>query len=704
MSIFLLSTSKGLHDLLADEIRQICPHITPKVKPGQVRIEAGLEDAYRLCLWSRLANRVLLLLAEDPISDAEDLYQLARSIDWSQHMQVKDDFVVDFIGTNRQINNSQFGALKIKDAIVDHFVEQQGQRPNVNKLLPQIRVQTRLWRDKASIFLDLSGGSLHQRHYRLQTGDAPLKEHLASAILMRSGWSDDREKTLLDPMCGSGTIAIEAAMMAANIAPGLQRKNWGFSHWLGHNTTLWQALGQQAKEAKIAPLATIYACDSDPTVLAKAKENANQAGVYDFIEFQKRDALKLKLQQVKPGYMVCNPPYGERLSDIAELLPLFQQWGSHLKQYFAGWQLSLLSSNRDLLRQMKLVASREYQFFNGKLECQLVNYVMDDNNCVERKSKPLAEDFANRLSKNIKQLNKWLKSQSTDCYRLYDADLPEYNVAIDRYGDYLVVQEYSPPKDIPEQKARKRLQDVILTLPSVTGIPIAQIEVKERSRQKGKAQYQKLDSRRQKIKVRENGAQFWVNLWDYLDTGLFLDHRETRQRIKHLAKGKHVLNLFCYTGSVSVFAALGGARSVTSVDMSRTYLDWAKQNVQLNNLSGAQEFIQADCLQWLAEQGAEQQPKWDLMFIDPPSFSNSKRMQTSWDVQRDHLRMLSDAAAVLNPGGSIVFSNNLRGFKLDQAGIENSGFKVSNWSSQTLPEDFKRNPKIHQCWLLQRQS
>ena len=570
-------------------------------------------------------------------------------------------------------------------------------RPSVSKIAPDIRLQGRMWSDKLTVYLDLSGQSLHQRHYRTKTGLAPVKEHIACAMLVRSGWANNKTVPLLDPMCGAGTIAIEAALMAANIAPALKRQNWGFNRWLQHDATLWQSLLTDAESQIIESDTVICASDIDHGVVSIAKENADAAGVFSAIQFNTIDACKVTpVKGQSAGYIVSNPPYGERLSEITALLPVFQAWGANLKEHFKGWNLSLLTSNRDLLRSMKMFAHKEYKLMNGKLECQLVNFALDEKNCITREVSLSNNDFANRLAKNLKRLNKWLKTENTNCYRIYDADLPEYNVAIDRYGDWLVVQEYSAPKDVPAAKAKRRLHEVIVALPQCVDVPSEQIVMKVRTQQKGKSQYEKVSQKQKTLEVFENGAKFKLNLTDYLDTGLFLDHRLTRQLVQQRVKDKDVLNLFAYTGSVSVHAAIGKAKSVTTVDMSNTYIDWAKENFALNNLKGSYEFIQADCLTWLERHNN----KYDFIFIDPPSFSNSKRMDTTWDVQRDHVALLSNAVTCLRPGGEIMFSNNLRQFKLDEEGLGKLGLSIENITQKTLPEDFKRNPKIHGCWVL----
>ncbi|WP_299074653.1 bifunctional 23S rRNA (guanine(2069)-N(7))-methyltransferase RlmK/23S rRNA (guanine(2445)-N(2))-methyltransferase RlmL [uncultured Paraglaciecola sp.] len=682
--------------MLLEEIAEICPDVALKSKPGQVLFSGELADAYKVCIWSRLANRVLVKLAEGEVNSADDVYKITDQANWPTQFGVSDTFMVDFTGTNQSINNTQFGGLKVKDAIVDQFTTFFDERPSVSKISPNIRIQARMWRSILGIYIDLTGQSLHQRHYRTKTGLAPVKEHLASAMLIRSGWTKHTHTPLIDPMCGAGTIAIEAAMIASNMAPGLKRAAWGFDAWKGHNKSCWESLIIEAEQARQSHNSVIWANDIDGSMVSVAKENAHAAGVFDQIKFSQQDACGLPATDLPSGYMVSNPPYGERLSETTQLMPVFQKWGSWLKTEFKTWHLSLLTSDRNLLRQMKLAAKKEYKLMNGKLECLLVNFELDEKNCQVRENKTINNDFANRLSKNLVKTNKWLKKQNTNCYRIYDADLPEYNVAVDRYADYLVVQEYSAPKDVPEHKAKRRVQEVMMSLPQVTGISANNIILKVREQQKGKNQYQKVSQRKEILEVFENGAKFQVNLYDYLDTGLFLDHRITRQLIQQKSKSKDVLNLFAYTGSVSVHAALGGAKSVTTVDMSNTYIDWAKENFKINRLTGAYEFIQADCLTWLNRHNG----KYDLIFIDPPSFSNSKRMDGTWDVQRDHVALLTDALTCLNPGGEIVFSNNLRQFKLDEAAVRELGLNINNISKQTIPEDFQRNPKIHHCWSL----
>jgi 23S rRNA (guanine2445-N2)-methyltransferase / 23S rRNA (guanine2069-N7)-methyltransferase len=703
MHKFIVTAAKGLDELLKVELANLFnieqSEIANvfKVQPGQVSFSGDLSMAYKACIHSRLANRVLMVLAEGKSVNAEDLYQLASKVDWPQHFASHASFAVQFVGVNRDINNTQFGALKVKDAIVDSFVDDGQSRPDVQRQSPDVQFHVRLRRETAYICIDLSGTSLHQRGYREATGDAPLKEQLAAAILMRSGWFEQQNFVMLDPMCGSGTIAIEAAMISAAIPPNLNRMHWGFEHWFGHNAKVFAKVKEQAQANIKAPEAKIYAFDMSTTVLDYARTNAENAGVEQYIEFKQCDVLSASVKETS-GFIVSNPPYGERLDDYVGLLPLYQKLGQHLKNAFANWQVALLCSNDKLLKALKLRANKRYKFFNGKLETQLACYKLEQENLAQFAAKPNDDEFSNRLAKNVKRLKNWCKKLDSSAYRIYDADLPNYNFAIDRYADWVIVQEYAAPKDMPESVTQERLATALNHIPHVLNVDKKQIVLKVREKKTGNSQYEKVEHKGERFKVHEHGSEFWINPNDYLDVGLFLDHRKTRLLFANDCKQMHVLNLFCYTGSVSVHAAQRGAKSVTSVDMSNTYLQWTKDNFALNKLQGAYEFIQSDCLTWLANTKVSQ--KFDRMFIDPPSFSNSKRMDNTWDVQRDHVSLLSDAKNKLAPGGKILFSNNLRSFKLDEDAVKALGFSIENIKLQTIDEDFKRRPNIHHCWVL----
>lgn len=698
MNSLFASTGRGLEELLKTELEGFGAQEL-RLVPGGVHFSGDTRVMYRALMWSRFASRILLTLREFNVYSDLDLYAGAHAINWPEIFNSDKAFMIRFKGTDQVIRNSQFGALRIKDAIVDKFIGQKLPRPPVDRDYPEVYIHAFLNKNQVSIALDLSGESLHQRHYRQATGAAPLKENLAAAIVQRSGWKAGTP--LLDPMCGSGTLLIEAAMIACDRAPGLCREQWGFQGLNGYQPQVWQEILAEARQRAGIGMrgkqVQLFGYDKDNQVITHAQANARRAGVAGLISFKHQDITQLKnpCASEAVGTIISNPPYGERLESEPALIALYSQLGRLVKQLFGGWQLSLFSASPELLSCLQLRADRQFKGKNGPLDCIQKNY--------EIQAVPggmvgeLAADFANRLRKNIKKLDKWAKQQPVDCYRIYDADLPEYNIAIDRYADKVVIQEYAPPKTVDAARARQRLFDVISVTLDVLNLPASQLVLKTRQRQKGQNQYQKLAEKNQFFAVGEYNAKFLVNLTDYLDTGLFLDHRIARKMLGELSKGKDFLNLFAYTGTASVHAALGGARSTTTVDLSRTYLEWAERNFQINNIVGrSHRLMQADCLSWLRDC----HETFDIIFIDPPTFSNSKRMDQTFDVQRDHLPLLADLKRLLRPSGTIMFSNNKRGFKMDTVGIASLGLQAREITHQTQSIDFARNRHIHNCWLL----
>ena len=712
MKQLFATTARGFEELLKSELTELGAQ-DAKVAQGGVHYWADDETLYRTLLWSRLSSRILLPIVQAKVFSDLDLYSAVVGVNWLDYFDEKVHFFVDFNGTNQEIRHTQFGAMRVKDGIVDYFERHGRARPNVDKEQPDIRIHAYLNRDEVVLSLDLSGDALHMRGYREDTGKAPLRETLAAAIVLRSGWQ--RGTPLVDPMCGSGTLLIEAAQMEAQIAPQLYRLHWGFDFWQGHNQAAWEKVKEEAlalaeAEKQHENLPHFYGFDLDHRVLQKAKQNAKNAGVAHLMQWQQGDVAAIKNPSPDvAGTVICNPPYGERLGTTPALIALYSVFGQRLKHLCAGCNSSILCGYPSLLDCLRLRSYRQFKAKNGPLDCVQKNYQIADRteqsaveNALEfdRTSSvtpEVAVDFANRLQKNIKKIEKWAKQQGLDAYRLYDADLPEYNLAVDRYADHIVVQEYAAPKNIDENKARQRLLDAVNATLNVTGIETNKLILKVRQKQKGTNQYEKLANKGEYFYVNEYGAKLWVNLTDYLDTGLFLDHRLTRKMLGEMAQGKDFLNLFAYTGSATVHAALGKAKSTTTVDMSNTYLNWAEQNLLLNDIEGKQhKLIQADCLQWLEKCDRQ----FDLIFVDPPTFSNSKRMEDSWDVQRDHIKLMTNLKRILRPNGTIVFSNNKRGFKMDFAKLEELGLSAVEISHKTLPLDFERNKQIHNCWLV----
>jgi 23S rRNA (guanine2445-N2)-methyltransferase / 23S rRNA (guanine2069-N7)-methyltransferase len=736
---------RGLADLLAKELATFGASDVRERTTG-VAFTGTLETAYRACLESRLANRIFLELAHFEAATADGFYSAARECEWSQHLGPGATLACDFSGKHPTITHSHFGALKLKDAIVDSLRAATGARPDIMLDRPSVRVHAHAHGTAISLSIDLSGESLHRRGYRGAAGEAPLKENVAAGVLMRAGWPHlaATAAQFLDPMCGSGTLVIEAALIAARCAPALRREYFGFLGWRGHNAELWLRVRAEAKARCMAdapPAVVLRGHDRDPLAVRDARANAQRAGIASWVQFEVRplaDAAPALAPAAEsdgadatsgpgpgtPGLLCTNPPYGVRMEDLDAARAIHRELGEVLRERFQGWQAAVLTGAPQLGMELGIRAARTHTLWNGAIECRLLRMTVEaaslrrPGTLAREDSPPLrdtpgARMFANRLAKNLKRLKSWVAKSGVSCYRLYDADMPEYAFAIDIYrtvepeDTWLYVQEYAAPAEIEVDAVRRRRGEALAALPGATGVPSERIKLRTRRRTSRGEQYDKLDNRSDSHVVLEGGLQFIVNFDDYLDTGLFLDHRITRARLKEAAAGKRFLNLFAYTGTATVYAAAGGAAATTSVDMSRTYLDWAQRNLARNSGSSPRgagtrpqhEFVQADCVEWLRD-AARAAERYDLIFLDPPTFSNSKRMEGVIDVERDHPALIDACMRLLEPGGLLVFSTNAQRFRLDPSLPER--LAIRDMSAATLPPDFERNPRIHRCFEVRR--
>lgn len=749
---FVASAPRGLADLLARELVALGAEDVRERATG-VAFSGTLAAGYRACLWSRIANRVFLELAQFEAPDADRFYAGARVLDWSCHLGPGATLACDFSGRHPSITHTHFGALKLKDAIVDALRAESGLRPDIELERPSVRIHAHAHGSaKITLSLDLSGESLHRRSYRAAAGEAPLKENVAAGILMRSGWPDlaPQGAQFVDPMCGSGTLAIEAALIAADRAPGLFRPYYGFLGWRAHDARLWAELLEDAERRARMPLPSLVICgyDKDRAAIRAARENAQRARVDALVRFEVKaldeaappapDANAASAIAIAdtapggdvpvvapgvptpdtapdtpvltPGLLCVNPPYGVRLEDHEAARVLYRQLGAVLRERFRGWQAAVLVGAPQLGMELGIRAHRTHVVWNGPIECRLLRLRVEPESerapgtlskgAAHFRDTPGARMFGNRLGKNLKRLQSWATKAGISCYRLYDADMPEYAFAIDLYrtlepeASWLYVQEYAAPAEIELDAVRRRRSEAMSTLTDMTGVAPERIRVRVRRRTRRGEQYDKLDEQARYHLIEEGGLRFRVNFDDYLDTGLFLDHRLTRGRLRAAASGKRFLNLFAYTGTATVYAAAGGASQTTTVDLSNTYLDWARRNLALNRLDGGQHrFVHADCRDWLQEGSGG---LYDLIFLDPPTFSNSKRMAGVLDIERDHVSLIDACVRLLAPGGLIVFSTNAQRFRLDPqlAGR----LAVLDVSAATIPKDFERNPRIHRCF------
>ncbi len=790
---FFATVPRGLEGALADELRSMGIPDVAEARAG-VSFVGGLEHGYRACIWSRCASRVLVELGRVPAADPEAMYEGVRTVDWSEHMTVRQTFAVSFSSSRSSITHTNFGALKVKDAIADWFRDRKGERPSVDRERPQIRVQVHVEGETAIVALDLSGESLHRRNWRREAGPASLKENLAAGLLRLSEWPATVAAGggFVDPMCGGGTLAIEAALMACDTAPGLLRTSFGFQRWRLHDDAVFRKLITEARDRDArnrASLPPIHGFDNDPAMIRAASRNAASAGVARHIRFERRELALVDPPGDVPGIVLINPPYGERIGQTRALLLLYQRIGMTLKHRFPRWTGYVFTGNMDAAKKLGLRVARRFPLYNGAIECRLLKVpvlkVKEEGLGVggeglgeetatttptptavpiatatatteaiatatttptptptaiatttttptptaiatatatteptamptaiatttpiampmpmpnkKKNSGEGAEDFANRVRKNLKKLKKWVEKENVTCYRIYDADLPEYALAVDLYEGFVHVREHERPDTVDPLKAEKRLHGAVTALREILGLAPNQIFIKHRERARGGTQYGRLGETREERTVRESGLKFLVNPADYFDTGLFLDHRPTRILLRSMARGARFLNLFAYTGAASVYAAAGGAASTTTVDLSTTYLDWARRNMEINGFSGPRHrFVEADVLVWLKKE----RTRYGLIFLDPPTFSTSKSMTGTLDIQRDHVGLIRDAIALLEPSGTLVFSNNFKRFKIDSESL--APLQVEDITSKTIPPDFARNQRAHHTFLVRK--
>lgn len=719
MPQFFATCAKGLEYLLVDELTSLGAE-NAKEGLSQVSFECNWPIVYRMLMWSRLASRIYYPIATFEALDDDALYQHASIIDWSQHIQAGGRFLINSQTYRSKLSHSQFISQRIKDAIVDYFREAGEERPNVEFEEPDVVIHCKIRRDKVTLSIDLAGFGLHKRGYRIKGGGAPIKENLAAALLIRGGWKPNKA-CLFDPMCGSGTFLIEGAMIAADIAPGLIREYLGIFGWCQFKPELWATVMEEAiarKKVGLKALKTSFiGSDINPKAVRNAQMNISLAGLEEVIKIN-IGGLDQVEQLVLPekGNLIVNPPYSERLGERKQVKKLYSELGALMKQRFIGWNASILSPDKEFGHALGIRAGKIYRFNNGSIACELLNLKVTEEFFVERLSDDIVDEnfksklseqanqLCNRVEKNRKKLKRYLEKEKVTCYRIYDADLPEYNAAIDVYDNFLHIQEYRAPKSIEEKLASRRLKEIERVAAGVFGLPKNKVFIKQRQQQKGDWQYQQKQSNnwsatlsKNFFEIEECGRKFWVNLQDYLDTGLFLDHRKTREMIAQKSQGKRLLNLFCYTASISVYAATAGARSTCNVDMSKTYLDWAQRNFALNKISSdAHTFIRENCIEWLTN-AVEQKQKFDLIFLDPPTFSNSKKMAQDFDIQSDHVWLIEQCLSLLEEDGELIFSNNFQKFKMEV--ITNAQVVVKEITHQTQSPDFSRN-NLHRCWLI----
>ncbi|MDX9914277.1 MAG: bifunctional 23S rRNA (guanine(2069)-N(7))-methyltransferase RlmK/23S rRNA (guanine(2445)-N(2))-methyltransferase RlmL [Sphaerochaeta sp.] len=719
--IFFATSALHMTDIIEEEARQAGASDIHAVSGG-VEFNADLRAAYRFCLYSRTSTRLLLgLWQDDDIQSADELYEASMALPWEEWVNPDVTFSITHTVKNcPYLRNSKFGAIRLKDAIVDRCREKfDGNRPEVDIEESDIIFHLHIEEDRVSWFVDFSGRSLHRRGYRDEQTEAVMSEYVASALIYRSEWykamvRQERSPVLIDPFCGSGTIVIEAALWAADRAPGLVKaRNFAFLFLPIHDQDLYEEVVQAARDREEAAKGrhiAIYGWDHDPQAIAIAKRAAEEAGVDDLIDFRVKEFRQINEDDVplEAGYIITDPPYGIRLE--GNLIDLYRTMSEVWQRYYGGWHITVMSGNPELLEYIDMKSDRTNTLNSGGIACQVAHYrvfteeqralltLRAEEARAVRLAQPLGEEaqtLYNRLAKNLEALKPEMERQGVTNYRIYDRDLGQYNASIDLYeGRWAVLSEYEAPESVSEQFVEVHREEMVDVTERATGVDRERIFVKVRRRQKGVDQYEKLANSDRFFIINENEARYLVNFTDYLDTGIFLDHRPVRALIATLCEGKRFLNLFCYTGTATVQAAKGGAISTVSVDTSSTYLNWAEQNMRLNGYGGMNHFYyQSDVLDFLYQT----YERYDVIFCDPPTFSNGTG-RDHFDVGRDHAQLIRKCMDHLDWHGTLIFSTNYRRFNLDDWVSER--YHVEEISEQTIGDDFKASGNIHSAFLI----
>lgn len=716
-SLNLIATAAfGLEAVVKRELQEL-GYEAKIVRPGRVAFCGDAKAIFHANTHLRTADRVLLSLGEFKAKDFGELFDQTYALPWENWLGADAKFPV----AGRSVR-SQLSSVPACQKIVKKAIANKLQTSHKTQTLPetgaQHAVSVALLNDRAMLTIDTTGVGLNKRGYRKLVGSAPLKETLAAAMIQLSFWRPERQ--LIDPFCGSGTIPIEAALIARNIAPGINRtftaEDWNCKQL---PKSLAETVRAEARHAVKPNLdLRIIATDIDENVLSLARYHSKLAGVEDDIHFQQLDFANLTNSR-EYGCVICNPPYAERMGNRDDVREIYQSIPDVLRR-FPTWSAFVLTAWPEFERLVGQNADRRRKLYNGRIECTFYQfhgprppkpdtYAQREPNTEEaslempafgglKQNAPRQADmFAHRLTKNARHLRKFPTKQGITCYRIYDRDIPEVPMVVDVYEGRLYIAEYDRPHDRTAAQHTDWLDMIARTAAEALKIAPENVFMKRRQRQRGTNQYEKLGDSENFFSVSEGGLTFKVNLSDYLDTGLFLDHRITRDMVRQAATGRRVLNLFAYTGAFSVYAADAAARSVTTVDLSNTYLEWARENMAANGFDDPDKykFIRDDAMGFLKFHAPG--IHYDLAVVDPPTYSNSKKTEKDFDIQRDHVEMLNNLLKLMLKGSPIFFSTNFRKFKFDAAQI--AAAEIREISKQTIPPDF-RNKRIHCCWKI----
>lgn len=732
MELFVRCAS-GFEKTLAHEL---CELGLRRVRPlaGGVAAFGTKHDAYATCLWSRVATRVQLVVARVDAGDTQQLYTGTRGVAWEKVVRRGATIAVRAHGTNDALRNTAFTALKVKDALCDRLRDAWGERPNVDARHPDLEVNVALHERKATLYLNLSGGSLHRRGYRqdgVQTA-APLKETLAAGMLLAAGWRKLAREgaSFVDPMCGSGTLAIEAALIAGNVAPGLLRTAWGFGGWAEHEPDLWEDVLCHAREARISPApgTRIFAGDVDKDAVRIAARNAERAGVDGTVQLFCDDAANLRKhigairRSGATGLLACNPPYGERLQESWELAATYQALGQAVEALPEGWQVVAISPDGRidtlLAREPTLTIPcyngpihtwvRAYDLADEQHACDIVS--LDGRNLRVPIADPHSAQFAARLRKVARDRGRWARRTGIGAYRIYEADLPDFPYAIDVFvpdadaaGDgsasdkptapYVLMREVVRPKASAALAASRRLCDAEALVAGILGLPQGHVVVRRIEGDKHKPRTHDHASAGDegaspRVVVREAGLRHVVSMAQPDDT-LPLVLREARGMAASQAHDKRVACVFATDVACVAELLARGPASLVVVDAREQNRRLVEQAFAINGMrSDALRFRGTDPLTW-AQSEARAKRRYDLVVCVAPEWivahDNGGR---EWSLGRDHKALVLALGRILAPGGSLLFATTQLAPGYDPEGLRPAGLLVRDVTANVLPDDF----------------
>ena len=699
---------------------------------GGVFFDGDFKDGENFCLHSFFSTRLLLEIEKkEGINSADDLYNFAKTIEWEKWiLSSEKTFLITSNSENTPwCKNTASVALKVKDAITDRQREVYQDRSSINKENPDIIFHLFLEGSTASLYVDFSSRSLSKRHYRVKNTPIYLQENIASALLAFSPFVTLLEKgkliSVVDPFVGSGTILIEAALLASSSLPGLiDSTRFAFQNLPMFDKNEWEEVLNIAKEEdkkgkenfkkQIGNSIPFIGYDTDEKMLSAARENAKAANVLEFIKFENKDATLLEKEDIpKDASIITDPPYGRRI-ESENLKPLYYKFAKNLENIIDGGSLTLITGDNELTKVIPYDDKRVFSLLNGAVKCDIINkrfISAEERKAIEKKKneerekrlnsplRPGALSLFNTLLKRKKEFDDYFSKHDISCYRLYDGGIMPFNAAIDVFENHFaVISEYSFNTN-DDNESDKKIDTKIDELKNVIErLGIANEEnifVKTRKKMLGRTQYEKNANKDDKFVVHEHKLNFLVNFTNYIDNGIFLDSRLLREKILKTSRDKRFLNLFSYTGTATVHAAKGGALSTVSVDSSNTYLNWAKDNMRINNFDTMNHFYyNEDAMEFLKK--LDRRTKFDLVFLDPPTFSNS-HSRNSFDVQKDHEFMIMLIMNHLEKGGTLIFCTNFRDFKMSPRTLEH--YNVKETSAETIDIDFKdRKYPIHKSF------